>query len=352
MAVDPAIQQGVGGVQGNTLASNPLTGTNVSTAGVTGESNTGPGVLGSSRGLVPTTLHSAAGVDQPAGDGVLGIGKNGVHGQSADAGGNAVWGEHSGGGNGVYGTSKTGNAGLFDGKVVITGSAQVNGDHTVSGAVKVAGAAQVGGDQTVGGTIKITGDAQVGGDQTVGGAIKITGSAQVGGDQTVTGTMKVSGSAQVTGDHTVGGTINVGKDVVLTGADCAEEFDIDSSAAIEAGIVMVMVEGGALQPSTTAYDRKVAGVIAGAGEYRPGLILGRKTSAVGRLPIALIGKVYCKVDADHGAIEVGDLLTTSTTPGHAMKASDRSLAFGAVLGKALQSLKSGKGMIPILVALQ
>jgi hypothetical protein len=162
----------------------------------------------------------------------------------------------------------------------------------------------------------------------------------------------VNGNAQVNGDHTVSGTINAGKDVVLTGADCAEEFDIESSVTIDAGAVMVVVAGGALRPSAKAYDRKVAGVISGAGEYRPGLILDRKASSAGRLPIALVGKVYCKVDADHGAIEVGDLLTTSPTPGHAMKAGDPSRAFGAVLGKALRSLKSGKGMIPILVALQ
>ena len=35
-----------------------------------------------------------------------------------------------------------------------------------------------------------------------------------------------------------------------------------------------------------------------------------------------------------------------------MKAGDPLLAFGAVLGKALRRLKSGRGLIPILVALQ
>ena len=32
------------------------------------------------------------------------------------------------------------------------------------------------------------------------------------------------------------------------------------------------------------------------------------------LPIALIGNVYCKVDADFGPIKMGDMLTTSDTP--------------------------------------
>ena len=65
-----------------------------------------------------------------------------------------------------------------------------------------------------------------------------------------------------------------------------------------------------------------------------------------------MGKVFCKVDAQFGAIEVGDLLTTSPTPGHAMKTSDPFQAFGAVIGKALRPLIEGQGLIPILIALQ
>jgi hypothetical protein len=58
------------------------------------------------------------------------------------------------------------------------------------------------------------------------------------------------------------------------------------------------------------------------------------------------------VDADYGAVDVGDLLTTSDTPGHAMKASDPSRAFGAVIGKALISPRSGRALLPVLVCLQ
>jgi hypothetical protein len=49
---------------------------------------------------------------------------------------------------------------------------------------------------------------------------------------------------------------------------------------------------------------------------------------------------------------VGDLLTTSPTPGHAMAARDHGRAFGAVFGKALAPLQSGIGLLPVLVALQ
>ncbi len=65
-----------------------------------------------------------------------------------------------------------------------------------------------------------------------------------------------------------------------------------------------------------------------------------------------MGKVYCKVDTEFGDIAVGDLLTTSPTPGHAMKAGDALSAFGAVIGKALLPFKGGKGLVPVLIALQ
>jgi hypothetical protein len=61
---------------------------------------------------------------------------------------------------------------------------------------------------------------------------------------------------------------------------------------------------------------------------------------------------YCKVDADIAPIEVGDLLTTSPTKGHAQKVLDPAKAVGAILGKALGSLKEGTGKIPIMVTLK
>jgi len=62
--------------------------------------------------------------------------------------------------------------------------------------------------------------------------------------------------------------------------------------------------------------------------------------------------LMCKVDADISPIKPGDLLTTSATKGHAQKAAESTRAAGAVLGKALGSLKKGKGAIPVLVTLQ
>jgi hypothetical protein len=155
----------------------------------------------------------------------------------------------------------------------------------------------------------------------------------------------VGGNIAVTGDVTVTG------DVILRGADCAEDFDVTDPHDLEPGTVMVIGDEDKLQPSKEAYDKRVAGVLSGAGDCRPGVLLGKKESECDRLPLALTGKVFCKVDAQYSPIRVGDLLTTSATHGHAMKAADPQKAFGAVIGKALRSFAEGRGLIPILIAL-
>ena len=131
-------------------------------------------------------------------------------------------------------------------------------------------------------------------------------------------------------------------------------MDRDNNNTLESGTVMVLNESGNLKQSCQAYDKKVTGVISGAGDYKPAIILDRKEKVdnSNRLSISLMGKTYCKADATYGAIETGDLLTTSHTRGHAMKATDPLKAFGSVIGKALRKLETGTGLIPILVVLQ
>jgi hypothetical protein len=148
------------------------------------------------------------------------------------------------------------------------------------------------------------------------------------------------------------GNIDVQGDIRLSGADCAENFDISESTEIEPGTVLVINKQGKLQECTDAYDKKVAGIVSGAGDYKPGIVLDKKTRQKNRMPVALMGKVYCKVDAQYAPIEIGDLLTSSPTPGYAMKAEEPLKAFGSVIGKALQNMRSGHGLIQILVSLQ
>src|SRR4029077_975937 len=127
------------------------------------------------------------------------------------------------------------------------------------------------------------------------------------------------------------GNVQVDGDIFLFGADCAEHFDVADARALEPGTVMVINNNGILEPSSQAYDKRVAGVISGAGSHKTGIVLDKQPSEEHRKPIALIGKVNCKVDARHSPVEVGDLLTTSSTPGHAMKASEPRKAFGSVI---------------------
>jgi hypothetical protein len=149
------------------------------------------------------------------------------------------------------------------------------------------------------------------------------------------------------------GNITCRGDVILAGGDCAEEFDATGGKCLDPGTVVAIGEMGAMRESSDAYDKRVAGVICGAGNCKPGIVLGRsQVSGWARASVALVGKVYCKVDARYSSIEIGDLLTTSPTPGHAMKATDPVRAFGTVIGKALEPLDTGHGLIPILVALQ
>ena len=95
-------------------------------------------------------------------------------------------------------------------------------------------------------------------------------------------------------------------------------------------------------------------IISGAGGVNVGLTLSQEgTVADGDHPVAMAGRVWTWCDADaNGPITAGDLLTTSGTPGHAMKVSDRDRAGGATIGKAMSSLESGKGLVLVLVNLQ
>jgi hypothetical protein len=140
------------------------------------------------------------------------------------------------------------------------------------------------------------------------------------------------------------------------GADLSEQFEISTSAddlIAPGSIVCIDPERpGELRVSDRAYDPTVAGIISGAGGVKPGMLMGQRgTPADGQHPVALTGRVYCKVDASHGAIKPGDLITTSPTPGHGMRA-DSARASGAILGKAMTPLGEGRGLVLVLVSLQ
>jgi hypothetical protein len=117
-------------------------------------------------------------------------------------------------------------------------------------------------------------------------------------------------------------------------------------------VVIDEEHAGKLKLSTRAYDTQVAGIVSGANGIEPGISLYQQGALEGGHNVALSGRVYVLADAAGGAIKPGDLLTTSGTPGHAMKVADHGKAQGAILGKAMSPLKEGKGMVLVLVSLQ
>jgi hypothetical protein len=136
------------------------------------------------------------------------------------------------------------------------------------------------------------------------------------------------------------------------GLDYAEGFDVSDMTGIAPGTVLIIDPNhpGKLTISDIPYDVKVAGIVAGANETGSGVRLGADQFD---FDVALAGRVYCNVDATEAGVEPGDLLTTSATPGYAMKVIDYKRAQGAILGKAMERLEEGeKGQILVLVTLQ
>lgn len=166
-------------------------------------------------------------------------------------------------------------------------------------------------------------------------------------------------SIQLDTDWTGNGNSRIvtGELQITGGSDLSEQFDVsESSGEVEPGtVVCIDTENpGKLTVCGAAYDRKVAGIISGAGGVRTGMYMAQTGSeADGGHPVALTGRVYCKVDASTEPISPGDLLTTSGRPGFAMKATDHAKAYGATIGKAMTGLAKGRnGLVLVLVNLQ
>lgn len=150
----------------------------------------------------------------------------------------------------------------------------------------------------------------------------------------------------------------VGGDPLDPAHDLAEPFDLIDKDKLEPGDVVVIDESGkCLRKSDRPYDSHVAGII--SSEEQAALVIGYRKDKSCDKPLALAGQAVCKVDASYAKINPGDLLTTSSTPGHAMKAEPvveehgRTIyPTGTILGVALEGLDKGKGKIMVLVGLE
>jgi hypothetical protein len=175
-------------------------------------------------------------------------------------------------------------------------------------------------------------------------------------DETGTNTIRING-----GD----GTVWAANADLAENFACSQEYNSSPDEGygtitdpIEPGDVLVISEDGTLVKCEEKYDTRVAGVVSGAKDFKPAIILdsfeitGSKENSpgVGVFPVALAGKVFCRVC---GEVRTGDLLVTSSKKGHAMRADPKARErwSGAILGKALGSAKSGSNLIPVLVML-
>lgn len=149
----------------------------------------------------------------------------------------------------------------------------------------------------------------------------------------------------------------------VIGLDVAELFN--TSEEVEPGDLLVIDETQdiKLRKSNKPYEKGVIGIVSGSPailfegselEIAPkpnGFTKGIKP------PVALVGRIQCNVSIENGPIERGDLLSSSSTAGHAMKATDKNKSFGTIVGKALQDFNGGpngekEGKIIVLVSLQ
>lgn len=139
--------------------------------------------------------------------------------------------------------------------------------------------------------------------------------------------------------------------------DVAELFD--TSESVEPGDVLAITADKKLKKSNGAYDTSVAGIVSEAPaiifEGSQAQIMPKpfKFTSGKKPPVALVGRVLCKVTTSNGgSIKAGDLLVTSSKPGYAMKGDPKKIQIGTVLGKAMEPLEKGEGKITVLVTLQ
>jgi hypothetical protein len=293
---------------------------------------------------------------------------HGVHGGATGSSGSGLFGEAIGGyGIGAYGFS-TGvyGKGLY-GEATGTFGEGLYAKHTNSGNDGRIGSAWEGvrgysptggrgvlgvsvGGEGVGGSTSGSGNGVRGSNSTSGDYGALGGSGygvygEAGSGSSNAGVFRGNVVIQALGTGTT--VLELGE-----GLDYAEGFAVSRHDEIGAGAVLVIDpdNAGKLKLSSEPYDRRVAGIVAGANGLGSGVSLG---SDLFDHDVALAGRVYCNVDATYGEVSPGDLLTTAPTPGYAMVVKDHARARGAILGKAMEPLPRGaRGQVLVLVTLQ
>jgi len=146
----------------------------------------------------------------------------------------------------------------------------------------------------------------------------------------------------------IGGSLYVDGYFSSPYCDIAEQYEpVEESPELEPGDVVVLDEEEEMKikKSSQPYSSMVVGVISG----NPNMVMGVLDDSSQYPPVALLGRVPTKATTENGPIKIGDLITTSSKTGYGMKCDDYDKCQGAIVGKALQNLEEGEGLIEVLI---
>jgi hypothetical protein len=176
--------------------------------------------------------------------------------------------------------------------------------------------------------------------------VRVTGTGNVG-----IGTTAPAQKLHVNGNARFDGTVT-GTSVTAQYQDIAEWVKARGPASAGTVLIIDPERTDGVTAASTSYDTKVAGVVS----PKPGITLGMPGDD--KVVVAHSGRVRVKASVENGPIAIGDLLVSSSTPGHAMRSTPVDVGGvtlhrpGTVLGKALEPLADGKGDILVLLMLQ
>lgn len=135
--------------------------------------------------------------------------------------------------------------------------------------------------------------------------------------------------------------------------DLAEITPVNPQDSVEAGDIVCIDKNVPMRMTRcqAAYDTLVAGIV--SDPDTASMVIGGDTppesvkTVQDKKPIALVGRVTCKVTSAGGPIAIGDMLVTSNEPGCAMKADPKKLGPGMLVGKALEASSARSGKIKV-----
>jgi hypothetical protein len=316
-------------------------------------SNQGSGIMGIVTSPTGNTVGVIGRSDSVVGNGVYGV-TTSPTGSAEAISGTAM--ANQGHGIGGYAVSTTGNAiGAFgksysaQGTGVVGESSPSIAGYTTYGVAGYAhgnaGTAVLGNeDSTTGNTIGVRGNV-FSPSGTAGYFMSFGGGNLLVGSNGSNNVFRVDGNGKM---YANGGT-------QTSGADFAESVAVRGDRSqYEPGDVLEIDENTNRQIRLAAepYSTRVAGIYS----TKPGTLSTihpiDSAEFAKEVPMAVVGIVPCKVTTANGVIHRGDLLVTSMIAGHAMKATDRRRFPGAIVGKAMQELFVGSGVIEVLVTLE